>query len=341
MITKLRRLLAALFFKANTTTILSAGLLYGVISYWLMLIAGEQDLQSFSNFLYWLVVTGSTVGYGDYSPTTPLGKLFVSIWVIPVGLSIFALVIGRAGLFFSEIISRGKRGLTVLNHTNHTILIGWNGQRTIRLIELLLAKSSRQNDRLVLVVAKEIENPLPGKIDFVKAEHFSHDDTMSRANIAAAGRIIIDTPLDDVTLTTALYCDKVNPGCHTTAYFQEEATGELLRRYCPTVECIPSVALEMLAKSTVDPGSSMLHKQLLDGTYGMTQYSVIYDGNTPQSVEPVFMRLKTELNATLIGIRKKDSDHIDLNPSFKNTVASGDTVYYIAERRLNANECFE
>jgi len=46
------------------------------------------------------------------------------------------------------------------------------------------------------------------------------------------------------------------------------------QQHCPEVECTPSVAVEMLAKSVFDPGSSLLHHDLLDVEEGQAQFSV-------------------------------------------------------------------
>ena len=335
--TKLRRLMGALFLQASLVSVLGFIAAYIASSYVFMLIAGESELLELDNFFYWLMVTGSTVGYGDLSPTTALGKALTAIWVIPVGLSVFALIIAKISLYLSELILKGRRGLRMSQLTQHTVIIGWNGQRTLRLIELLQAKGNLSKQSIVLCVTDEMENPLPGKVDFVRAESFSHEQTMRRVNLLQAENIIIDTPQDDVTLTTALYCYSVNPDVHTTAYFQEESVGKLLQQHCPKVECIPAVGVEMLAKSTVDPGSSLLHKQLLDSTEGMTQYSMVYVGQDT-CVEPLFGHFKQQLDATLIGVKSGSDLLIDLNPSLSKTVSQGDTLYYIAQRRLEASE---
>lgn len=52
--------------------------------------------------LYFSVVTLSTVGYGDMSPTTPISKIFTMVYIL-MGLSIFA---SFAGMLVKE---RGER----------------------------------------------------------------------------------------------------------------------------------------------------------------------------------------------------------------------------------------
>jgi voltage-gated potassium channel len=338
---KLRRFTAALFFRANLLTVFIAMAVYGISCYLLLYLAGEQEMvKDTAAYIYWLVVTGSTVGYGDISPTTTAGKLITSFWVIPLGLSLFAVILTKAGFYLSEFALKGKKGLRMIRTENNCVIIGWNGARTLRLIELLRSKSNGNPEAIVLCVAVNIENPLPGKIEFVQVESFTHTDTMARVNLPMASRIIIDTPSDDVTLTTALFCHAANPDAHKTVYFQDESVSNLLLKHCSNVEVVPSVSVEMLARSSTDPGSSLLYKQLLDSTVGVSQYHITYEGDELLSFGDLFNHFKTNLSATLMGIRQPGSKQIELNPDLNRPVDKGHILYYIAESRLTASQCF-
>lgn len=339
LIYKLRRLAAVLFFRAQFVDVLGGVVSYALVTYLLLFFAGEQDLIAAENFVYWLVVTASTVGYGDMSPTTVVGKYVVSLWVIPIGLMLFAMVLTRIGFYFSDLASQGKKGLRMIRTDGNCVIIGWNGPRTLRLIDLLLSESNGIAEPVVLCVAADIENPMPGKIELVRVESFTHVETMKRPRLDKANRIIIDTPNDDVTLATALFCQNASPQSHKTVYFQDDSLADLLTFHCPGIEVIPSVSVEMLARSTSDPGSALLHKQLLDSTYGTTSYCITFDGDTALNFDMLFQHFRTGLSATLLGVKPVGSNEIALNP-YGISVAKGDVLYYIAPHRLSEEQCF-
>lgn len=309
------------------------------ISTWILLyLANETSLTPPADFIYWLTVTGSTVGYGDLSPTTDAGKYIVSFYVIPVGLSIFALVLGRVAAWVSNQWQKGARGLKNLDVEDHILVLGWNGHRTIRLLNLLIRERASIEDDpvIVLCVRADISNPLPGQIEFVKVATFSNDEDMDRACVASARVVLMDNPEDDLTMTTALYCSQRNPNAQMVAYFNDESLVGLLQKHCPNVECTPSVAVEMLAKSAFDPGSSLLHHDLLDVYDGQAQYSVSIPKNLePIKVERIFEHLKRHYRATLIGIAKSGTKlNITVNPDLDLMLYPQDKIFYIAEKRI-------
>ncbi len=306
-----------------------------LLSSWLFLsLAGEQALtSSFTDFVYYLMVTASTVGYGDMSPTTPAGKWIVALWVIPGGLSLFAMGIGQIASLFLDVWQhqlKGRRSLTV---QNHYLVLGWNDQRTLHLINLL-QHGEHGNRSIVLAVRPEMDNPLPGEIEFVRVPSFTDKAGMDKTNVAQASTIIIDNPEDDITLSAILYCVNQNPDAHILAYFQDESIANLARQHCPNVECVPSVSVEMLAKAAVDPGSSSLHHELLSTSIGMTQYSIAYPDKPDTTVGDLFTGLKQQHEATLIGI--DFGNGIKINPPVSDTVKAGNRIYYIAPKRIKA-----
>jgi voltage-gated potassium channel len=336
---KLKKLCVKYFSEMRWYTLLLALLFYSATSWILLYLADEKALLHASDYFYWIIVTGSTVGYGDMSPATPAGKLIVALYVIPLGLSIFALIIGRIASWVGDQWKRGARGLKPLNVCNHILIIGWNEKRTEQLLKLLIKekRDTPENPDIVLCVKADIENPRPSEIEFVRVSSFNKDEDMDRACIDAASTILIDNPYDDITMTTALYCSKRNPAAHKVAYFEDESLVALLQQHCPEVECTPSVAVEMLAKSAFDPGSSLLHHDLLDVEEGQAQFSVNLPSTINElSVEKLFFGLKKQYNATFIGYASSDKvNEILVNPDFTNVVKPGDKVFYIAEHRIN------
>ena len=93
----------------------------------------------------------------------------------------------------------------------------------------------------------------------------------------------------------------------------------------------------MLAKSAFDPGSSVLHHDLLNvADEGQAQFSAnVPSGNISLSVENIFGQLKKQYGATFIGLAKGGCrQKLELNPPLDETVESGDKIYYIAPQRI-------
>lgn len=327
----LRNWMTHKLYQLNGLNLLLLALTYGLVGWLLLLIAGETALtQSFSDYIYYLMVTGSTVGYGDMSPTTTAGKWIVGLFIIPGGIGLFALIIGRLATMVMLFWRRNLLGKRRLNVNNHLLVIGWNEQKTLKLIELLQAEEKGKRP-IVLCVRDEMENPFPGDIEFVRVNNYTDSMSMKRAAVSDADCIIIDIPEDDVTLSAALFCSNLNHSAHILVYFYDEGIGDLLKQHCPNVESIPSVSTEMLAKAAIDPGSSQLHHQLLNANEGMTQYAVAYEASAT-TIEHLFQYLKQRYQATLIAIDQGDG--LQVNPELTLSVNPGDVLFYIANQRI-------
>lgn len=319
------------------------------ISYGGLYLSNETALLEPNIFFYWVMVSVSTVGYGDFSPVTTAGRYFTVLWVFPVGLSIFAIALTKLGMMVSQLTNKHMKGLRMLDLEDHIVVIGWNEQRTIQLIELIACKSNGDNPEIVLVVDKPMSRPENDSLDdinfhFVTTERYTSDEGMRRACLSKAKTIVIDTECDNDTLTTALYCNKVSPNSHKTAYFKSEDVGDLLKSQCNNIVCIPSVSVEMMAKASTDKGSERLIRQLLDTRYGSNQFSAqLEDGSFILKQKMNYLTLlvwmKKEFDSTVVGIRKKGEEVIAVNTDADYQLKSGDSVFYIARERLN-NDIF-
>ncbi len=77
--------------------------------------AQPDDFASIPEAMWWSVITLTTVGYGDVSPVTPLGKAMAGVIAI-MGIGMFALPAGILGSGFLEEIQQRNRGPQICPH---------------------------------------------------------------------------------------------------------------------------------------------------------------------------------------------------------------------------------
>lgn len=77
--------------------------------------AQPEDFASIPEAMWWSIITLTTVGYGDVSPVTPLGKAMAGIIAV-MGIGMFALPAGILGSGFLAEIQRRNRASRVCPH---------------------------------------------------------------------------------------------------------------------------------------------------------------------------------------------------------------------------------
>ncbi|MGL6261514.1 ion channel [Vibrio sp. WXL210] len=305
---------------------------FALIVYAVYFLLGESELiASPIRFVYLLVVTGSTVGYGDFSPSTELGQLFTAFFVIPVAIGMFGLIAGKIVARVASIWYRKIKGMHTVTHKNHIVVIGYNRNRTPSLIRQLIREEVR---KIVLVSCEQAENPMPDMVDFINVPSFTNEEELSRVALDCASCIIVDTDSDENTLTIALFVSQLNKNAHLVAHFIDIVKGRILKQQCPNAEVISNLSTELLAKSVIDSGSSLVHSELVSAAHGQTQYSIEVTGKHSFVLRDVFMLFKEETEATIIGLRRQGVDAVVLNVNLSTVINPQDTLYYISDERI-------
>ena len=315
-----------------------------LITWLLLAIAGEQNLLDFGTFFYYYVVTTSTVGYGDLSPSTELGRLLVALVQIPFGLALFGMLLGKAGQTITHIIRRAMTGEKDVTHfANHIIIFGWHPVRTRKMVRYILADEKRVRRDIVLAVIEDIEHPFFSEpnVSFVKLSSYTDEEQLNRVGITTADRIIVEGADDNQSFTTALKISKlVKESAHICAYFDDESKAQMLSEHCANVECSSNRTAEVLVRSMEDPGASRVQQEIMSSLHGDTHFSMTIPKEVAQfTFADIFEVFKRQHDATILGIaHNRSALDMDLNPPLDYTIQGGDIIHYIAPERVLASE---
>ncbi len=323
----------------STVIVLTAA--HFAVSWGLLILVGGENIANSNIYWYFYATTATTVGYGDYSPITEIGRLVTVLWIMPGGIALFTTIIAKVVQQISAAWRKRMRGLSSYETLkDHIVILGWHGSRTQRMVNHIRGDRSEHDREIVLCSAQSIENPMPDQVRFVRGSALNTPDLLGRAAVSNAEYIIALGHDDNETLAAALGAAAINRDAHLVAYFDQQSFADLLSAHCPHAECIVSLAIELMVRSAQDPGSSRVQRQLLSTLEGPTQFSL----QVPQDIEAVsygalFSELKSKHDATLFGVAESAlAEDLVLNAPVSRQVGPGTILYFMAARRIEATE---
>jgi voltage-gated potassium channel len=197
-------------------------ILFGSFAFYYFERGGEQ-VSGIWDAVYWVIVTVTTVGYGDFYPET-LGGRITFVLVALGGIGTIAYVIEQLVSFSTKSQLKKLFGSGAVKMKKHTIIVGWNTKAEEAIKEL------RNENEEFLVVGSELNQ---AELNAREIPHISGDptksETLNRCNIEDAKTMMIPLENDSDTIMIALAARKLNPGMKIVATCETREHIEMMR----------------------------------------------------------------------------------------------------------------
>ena len=312
-----RTLIRNSFFQVGAGILLTM-VLGGVVLQWLE----PGDISKDENPYWWAIVTMTTVGYGDFSPETPGGRIF-AVLIMFIGISLVSLLTASiSSIFVAQKIREGK-GLEQLNLTDHLILCGWNpnGERFLDSIQHL---SGAKKQDLVLInelneeEVTQLKNRYQGmRIHFVSGD-FTQEEILNRASIQDADTVMVIpnstgsevATFDEKTIFATLTIKSMDPSIRVVAYLLDrENLTHIKRADADEVVVGDDFSAHILASHVVDPGVPQIANQLIESNSKSRFKRVAIPSQfVGQSYDALFDHFKDKDGVILIGVFAEDEN---------------------------------
>lgn len=252
---------------------------------------------SFTDVVYFTMITVTTVGYGDIVPVTSRARLLDALVVTPIRFGIWFLFLGTAYQLILRQYMEGYR-MTKLQATlnQHLIICGF-GHTGLSTARELLSRGTRA-DKIVVIDRNEDRVHLAGTLGVAAFQADATQETVLReAVIHKAKAVIIASGRDDSSALTLLTARHLNPTVRIIVSAKEEENVKLFKQGGADAIVSPATFGGYIIAAAVDHGH-MVHylDDLLTagGKVGLIERAVRPDeiGRTPADLKPdVLVRL--------------------------------------------------
>jgi voltage-gated potassium channel len=166
---------------------------------------------TFSDTLYFTMITITTVGYGDIVPVTERARLIDAFLLTPIRLFIWLLFLGTAfDLLLKRVWERWRMTRIQESLSGHVVIAGFGKNGSTAAAELLRAGVKPH----LLVAIDCADGPCAAARDMGAAViqgDASRDELLKAVRIEAAERMIVSAGRDDTSILIVLSARKLAP----------------------------------------------------------------------------------------------------------------------------------
>lgn len=272
-------------FELLTSKLVIASLITILIFTVLMLIIflSEQKTNSAINTLFdaiwYTLVTITTVGYGDITPRSVLGRTSAMILLL-AGVALFGALSGKFASFLFDRQQKKDRGLLKMNKIkNHFLICGWKPNFERILEGILLANPEIPPEKIIL-----LNNSSQNEMEKIKADSrfkninyihgdFTDEDTLLKSQIKTAERTLIladnsenfsSLETDSRTVLAVITIKNLNPKIYCVAeIIDSKFEKHLSLAHCDEIILSADYGQNLLIQASSGKGMSHILRELI------------------------------------------------------------------------------
>ena len=275
--TRLFEILTSKFVIVSFLTILAFTVLM------LIIFLSEQKTNSSINTLFdaiwYTLVTITTVGYGDITPHSVLGRTSAMILLL-AGVALFGALSGKFASFLFDRQQKKDRGLLKMNKIkNHFLICGWklNFERILEGIllanpeippeKIILLNNSSQNEMEKIKADSRFKN-----INYIHGD-FTDEDTLLKSQIKTAERALVladnsenfsNLETDSRTVLAVITIKNLNPKIYCVAeIIDSKFEKHLSLAHCDEIILSADYGQNLLIQASSGKGMSHILRELI------------------------------------------------------------------------------
>lgn len=252
---------------------------------------------SFTDVVYFTMVTVTTVGYGDIVPVSTRARMLDALIVTPIRLGVWFLFLGTAYQLIIRRYMEGYRMAKLQATLNRHLIICGFGHTGLSTTKELMARGVR-SDQIVVIDRQEERVRLAGSLGVSAFQADATQEAVLRdAAVDKAKAVIIAAGRDDSSALILLTARHLNPTVRIIASAKEEENVKLFKQGGADAIVSPATFGGYIIAAAVDHGHMV---QYLDdlltagGNVALVERAVQPDeiGKTPADLKPdVLLRL--------------------------------------------------
>ena len=296
---------------------------------------------SFASGVWWSIVTLTTVGYGDISPSTVEGRI-LAVLIMFFGIGLLGILSASLASMLISMRIRENKGMVTSKVNNHIIICEWNHKARGVWLEL---RGDTQTEKLPIVVIADIEEKPVDDPDLIFIRGIVNEETLNRANLEQAATIIIlgddrlePTAKDAKVVLTTLTVETINPEVYSVVELTYK-TNELhcQRAHADEIIIDSEISSHLLASAACDHGVSRMISELLSSRYGNELYSMaVPEKMIGSTFLDLFIAMKKRHNTTVFGLQKGRGGECISNPDAEYIITAEDYLLVISkDRKIN------